>query len=151
LGKARDILQKASVSSKAASEFGVNVAADGRKRSAYDLLAFSDVSFALLSENIDGIDAIEPGLGNCLKAEALYAQYTERQMRDAANLRKDEARSIPADFDYGSLSGLSNELSQKLAAARPETLAQAGRIEGMTPSALTLILAKLRQNELRRA
>ena len=60
-------------------------------------------------------------------------------------MARDEAQAIPDGFDYTALSGLSHELRQKLTAARPATLAQAGRVEGMTPAALTLILARLRQ------
>ena len=80
-----------------------------------------------------------------LKRDALYAEYVKRQAQDVANLRRDEAHLIPADFDYGALNGLSNELQQKLSAVRPETLGQAGRVEGVTPAALTLILARLRK------
>ena len=67
------------------------------------------------------------------------------------DLKRDEAHSIPAEFNYDGLTGLSNELKQKLVSVRPETLGQAGRVEGMTPAALTLILAKLRQIGRKRA
>ena len=79
------------------------------------------------------------------------AHYILRQEADVAALRRDEAHAIPADFDYAALQGLSNELKAKLTLARPATLAQAGRVEGMTPAALTLILATLRAAERRRA
>jgi tRNA uridine 5-carboxymethylaminomethyl modification enzyme len=77
--------------------------------------------------------------------DALYAQYLHRQEADAALLRKEEATEIPSDFDYGALSGLSNELTTKLRKIQPANIAQAQRIEGMTPAALTLILAQLRK------
>ena len=77
--------------------------------------------------------------------EALYAQYLDRQSEDAAAIRRDEAVKIPSDFQYASLGGLSSELRLKLERLRPASLAQAATIEGMTPAALTLILAKLRQ------
>jgi tRNA uridine 5-carboxymethylaminomethyl modification enzyme len=80
-----------------------------------------------------------------LERDALYANYIERQERDVEAMARDEAQAIPEDFDYTALSGLSHELRQKHGAARPATLAQAGRVEGMTPAALTLILARVRQ------
>ena len=77
--------------------------------------------------------------------------YLARQAQDVARLRRDEAVALPATLDYARLSGLSNELRQKLATVRPESLGQAARIEGMTPAALTLILARARQDEAARA
>ncbi len=77
--------------------------------------------------------------------DALYAQYVDRQAQDAEALKRDESIVIPADFDYADLPGLSSELKAKLLRARPDTIAHAGRLEGMTPSALTLILARIRR------
>jgi tRNA uridine 5-carboxymethylaminomethyl modification enzyme len=84
-------------------------------------------------------------------ADALYANYIARQERDVAAVKRDEAHEIPVDFDYFGLAGLSNELSSKLDKSRPATLAHAGRVEGMTPAALTLILAHLRQGKRARS
>jgi tRNA uridine 5-carboxymethylaminomethyl modification enzyme len=77
--------------------------------------------------------------------DALYANYISRQQKDIDLLQKDEAQRIPKDFDYAAVEGLSNELKIKLRAARPDSLGQAARIEGMTPAALTLLLARLRR------
>jgi len=77
--------------------------------------------------------------------DALYAPYEDRQKADAETLRRDENVEIPGAFDYDSLAGLSAELKAKLTRARPVNLLQAGRIEGMTPAALTLILARVRR------
>lgn len=151
MGHARQILHDVRISNKVGADLGIKIAADGRKRSAFELLSFSDASFDLLARHSDVLNAIPQNLRLSLRAEALYAQYAERQQRDAASLQKDEGREIPDDFDYSTLSGLSNELRSKLTAVRPETIAQAGRVDGMTPSALTLVLAKLRQKELKRA
>ncbi|MEF9606263.1 tRNA uridine-5-carboxymethylaminomethyl(34) synthesis enzyme MnmG, partial [Paracoccus sp. PXZ] len=79
-----------------------------------------------------------------LATDALYHQYTDRQDKDAELLRKEEAVAIPAGFNYDALSGLSNELKLKLNHHRPATLAAAASIEGMTPAALTLMLAVIR-------
>jgi tRNA uridine 5-carboxymethylaminomethyl modification enzyme len=74
----------------------------------------------------------------------------DRQAADVAAFRKEEGVRIPADFDYALLAGLSAEVRQKLEALRPATLAQAGRMEGMTPAALMLLLAHLRKGAARR-
>lgn len=143
LAMGRDLLESRSVSPKVLNENGIKVGEDGKKRSLYQVLAFPDVCVADLV-------AIEPELADLstatqeqLQKDALYATYILRQEQDAAALRKDEARGIPADFDYHALDGLSNELKMKLLSVRPSNLAQAGRIEGMTPAALALILARL--------
>ena len=96
--------------------------------------------------------AIWPELGRfdavtiaALETEALYAVYLQRQDADIAAFRRDEARAIPADFDYAAVTGLSNEVRQKLERVRPATLGQAGRIDGVTPASLTLLIANLRK------
>ncbi|MEO1140705.1 MAG: tRNA uridine-5-carboxymethylaminomethyl(34) synthesis enzyme MnmG, partial [Pseudomonadota bacterium] len=81
-----------------------------------------------------------------LEKDALYANYIERQNRDVEMMRRDEALVIPQDFDFQGIEGLSNELKSKLTATRPTNLAQASRIDGMTPAALTLLLARLRHS-----
>ncbi|MDT0681483.1 tRNA uridine-5-carboxymethylaminomethyl(34) synthesis enzyme MnmG [Roseicyclus sp. F158] len=82
-----------------------------------------------------------------LAAEALYEPYIERQLRDQQALQREEGLRIPADLNYDTMSGLTSELRSKLKAANPETLGQAGRIAGMTPAALSLILARLRRRQ----
>jgi tRNA uridine 5-carboxymethylaminomethyl modification enzyme len=151
LQSARTNLRETSISAKRAAEAGISISADGPKRTALDILAFADVTFDKLLEIAPSLDIIPTEVREQLKNDALYAQYTERQQRDADRLKRDEAQEIPDAFDYSTLSGLSNELKQKLQSARPETLGQAGRVEGMTPAALTLILAKLRQAERKQA
>ena len=83
--------------------------------------------------------------------DATYANYIARQERDVEMLRRDESQAIPPDFDFGIIQGLSNELKTKLAATRPQDLAQAARIDGMTPAGLTLILARLRHDRRSRS
>ena len=85
-----------------------------------------------------------------LKRDALYATYVERQSRDIALLRKEEADVIPADFVYAGIPGLSTELQLKLNRIRPATLGHAARIDGMTPSALLLISARLKRKQVAR-
>ncbi len=147
-GRAR--LAGARVTASEAADAGIRIARDGTKRTSLDLLSFADVSFSVLEKLRPELADIDAEIKNQLKCDALYAHYVERQARDVDNLRRDEAHLIPVEFDYEGLNGLSHELKQKLLASKPETLGQAGRIEGMTPAALTLILARIKKG-VRRA
>ena len=133
------------------SEVGLDVNQDGAWRSAFDLLSYGTVSFSQLIELTPALSAIEGEIREQLARDALYASYLKRQAQDVEAMRRDEAHEIPKDFDYGDLSGLSNELKAKLMHVRPGTLSQAGRVEGMTPAALTLILARLRKDRRSRS
>jgi tRNA uridine 5-carboxymethylaminomethyl modification enzyme len=130
---------------------GVEVNNDGTRRSAYEALALKDVTLAQLRPLSPDFAEIDAETGAQIEKEALYANYIERQNRDVESLRRDENHRIPEDFDYGALSSLSTELKTKLQRTKPESLAQAGRIDGMTPAALSLILAKLKQGERSRS
>ena len=140
----REALKSRSLTPNEASRYGLKLNQDGQRRSAYDLLAYPDQDFS-------GLTAIWPELGEvaapvrtALEVEAAYAVYLDRQAADIAEVRRDEGRAIPVDFDYASLSGLSNELKSKLSSVRPVTIAQASRIDGMTPAALSLLLVRLK-------
>lgn len=130
---------------------GIAVNQDGTRRSAMQLLAFPDVDFSLVSKLKGSFAEISEEIASQLAREALYMNYIERQKKDIALLQKDEQHKIPDGFEYEGLQGLSNELKSKLIAARPSSLAQAGRIDGMTPAAMTLILAKIRQSRKRKS
>ena len=147
----RSSLSEISITASEAAKSGIRIAEDGARRSGADLLSFADVTFAHLATLRPEIGDIPAEIQEQLKRDALYANYIERQKRDVEALRKDEAQIIPDDFDFNALSGLSNELRQKLIKIRPSTLGQAGRVEGMTPAALTLILARLRQHQRKSA
>ncbi len=118
---------------------------DGARRTAMQLLAYPDVDFARLLPLDPDLAKIPPEIRSQLEKDALYANYIERQKRDVEALKRDEGQVIPVDFQYDGIDGLSNELKLKLNRARPGNLAQAGRVDGMTPAALALLLAKLRQ------
>ncbi len=126
---------------------GVRVAPGGRRRTAEEALALPGADVSTLSSLRPEIAELDRELLTQVANDALYAHYVRRQEDDVAKLRRDEAIALPSDIDYGSIVGLSSELLQKLSAVRPETLAQAGRIEGMTPAAMTLILAHLRRQQ----
>jgi tRNA uridine 5-carboxymethylaminomethyl modification enzyme len=151
IGAARARLDAMSLTPGQIGAAGIRISADGNRRSGFDLLAFPDVGF-------DDVIALEPALSDVpadiraqVERDALYANYIKRQQQDVAAMKRDEAQAIPADFDYDALNGLSNELKAKLSRVRPATLGQAGRVDGMTPAALTLILARLRQAERKSA
>ena len=151
LSKARALLETTTITASEAAKSGIRVSEDGKKRSGLNLLSFADVAFSDIATLRPEFASISVKIQEQLKRDALYANYIERQKRDVEALKNDEAHLIPPDFDFGALSGLSNELRQKLRRVRPSTLGQAGRVEGMTPAALTLILARLRQEKRRRA
>lgn len=143
----RAALEGAQYAPSALNAAGIAVNQDGNRRSAYQVLAFPDVTFDQLTQLDPTFAEIDPETAAQLTREALYANYIARQARDVAALRKDEGVRIPAEFVYTGLPGLSAELQAKLTAARPETLGQASRINGITPAALSLILARVRQSQ----
>lgn len=146
LAAGREKLDALTFSPNQLRSIGINVNQDGARRSGFQMLSFKDVTLQTLVQLDKDLGTLDDETAAQLEREALYANYLERQARDVEILKKDEAVEIPSDFDFDSLHGLSNELKLKLSQTRPETIAQAGRIDGMTPAALTLILAKLRQN-----
>ncbi len=151
LARGRAILGSVTVTPPVAAAAGIALNQDGRRRSAFVLLGLPGMSLDRLAALVPEAAAIDPGVARQLANDALYAGYLERQASEAAALRRDEAVAIPDAFDYAALGGLSAELHGKLDRIRPATLAQAARIEGMTPAALTLILATLRRDARRRA
>ena len=141
----KSILDDMQMSPKELNAVGFNVNQDGARRGGMEILAFPDVNFEDLFKIDASLERVDKEIQRQLEKDATYASYIERQKKDVAALRKDEKQAIPADFDFRSLSGLSNELKEKLQRARPDNLAQASRVEGMTPAALSLLLSKLRQ------
>lgn len=126
---------------------GIDVNQDGNRRDGMAILAFPSVCFEDLMPLVDGLDDVAPDIRRQIERDALYANYIARQQKDVEALKRDEAYEIPMDFDYFALDGLSSEMKQKLSHARPANIAQASRIEGVTPAALTLVLAKLRRDQ----
>ncbi|MBN9266890.1 MAG: tRNA uridine-5-carboxymethylaminomethyl(34) synthesis enzyme MnmG, partial [Hyphomicrobium sp.] len=118
---------------------------DGRRRTAFELLAYPGIDLARLRAIWPELGGLEAPIASQLEVDARYASYVARQEVDVALLQREESRHIPAEQDFGEISGLSNEIVQKLERHRPATLAHAGRIDGMTPSALLLLLAHIRK------
>ncbi|WP_170419743.1 tRNA uridine-5-carboxymethylaminomethyl(34) synthesis enzyme MnmG [Ruegeria arenilitoris] len=147
LGAVKSVLTQRTYTPKEIRAAGIEVNQDGNRRDGMAILAFPDVCFEDLVPLIQQLDDVDQDTRRQIERDALYANYIARQQRDVEAMKRDETHAIPADFDYSSLTGLSNELKQKLSAARPENIAQASRVEGVTPAALTLVLARLRSSQ----
>jgi tRNA uridine 5-carboxymethylaminomethyl modification enzyme len=151
LEAARATASSLSLTPSEAERHGIAVNKDGVRRTAFDLLAYPEVTIARLAAIWPELGALTDAVAEQVEIDARYAVYLDRQAADIAAVGRDEALAIPMDFDYAALAGLSNECRQKLAAVRPATLGQAGRIDGVTPAALTLILSHVRRREARSA
>lgn len=147
LTTARQALEEKSYTPRQVAKTGAKVNHDGVRRTAFQLLAFPDIDFQALTGLDPDLGGITPDIRRQLERDALYVNYIARQARDVAALKRDESHAIPRGFCFDEIVGLSNELRMKLSSARPETLGQAGRIDGMTPVGLTLVLARLRQDQ----
>jgi tRNA uridine 5-carboxymethylaminomethyl modification enzyme len=124
---------------------GVAVNQDGRRRSARELLSYPDLGWDEVTRIWPELAAVDQQIATAVEIDCLYHVYLERQTTDIAVVKAEEERLIPPEFDYHALSGLSNELKSKLSTQRPVNVAQAGRIEGMTPAAVALLIANLRK------
>ena len=124
---------------------GIRIKQDGIRRTAFEMLAFPEVSFADVVRIWPELSDISPVAQATLEVEAKYAHYLARQSADVEAYRRDENLELPQDLDYRGIPGLSNEACQKLETLRPETLGQAGRIPGMTPAALVVLLRHVRR------
>ncbi|MEQ8709301.1 MAG: tRNA uridine-5-carboxymethylaminomethyl(34) synthesis enzyme MnmG [Rhodospirillales bacterium] len=140
LAQARGLMAASQATPNALIAFGININQDGQRRDASELLVYPDVNWARLVEIFPALGEIEPAIAEQLSIDALYQGYVARQQADIDAFRRDEALRLPADLEYSSIGSLSNEVQQKLAAARPESLGAAARISGITPAALTALL-----------
>ncbi|WP_373487635.1 tRNA uridine-5-carboxymethylaminomethyl(34) synthesis enzyme MnmG [Blastomonas sp.] len=134
--------QKASCSELTA--LGLPVKADGARQSLYDWLRYPAVTLASLAPLLDG-DALPADLVDEIEEDAVYAPYLARQAAELRDLRASEQVALGADIEYGAIAGLSNEMVERLSLAQPESLAEAGRIRGVTPAALAAILVHARR------
>lgn len=151
LDRGRDMMKELSISPSQAAKQGLKLNQDGQRRSVYELLAYPDMTLEALTQHWPELAALDGKVAEVLQIEASYAVYMQRQSADIIDIKRDEDRKIPTDFDFQSLSGLSNELKQKLEKARPENIAQAARVDGMTPAAISLLLALLRKSSIARS
>jgi tRNA uridine 5-carboxymethylaminomethyl modification enzyme len=147
LASGRQMLESLTMTPTEGRAHGLKLNLDGQRRSAFELLSYAEHSVQSLSAVWPELAMLDPKLREALEIDATYAVYMDRQAADIAGVLREESRVIPEEFDFQSLSGLSNELKQKLVAAMPRNLAQAMKVDGITPSAISLILAHIRKNE----
>ncbi len=145
LREAGALLRRFSLTPNEAARHGLKINQDGLRRGAFDLLALPDATIESLSRIWPELGAIDAKFAAQIEIDAKYAVYLDRQAKDIEAARRDEALAIPEALDYSLLPGLSSEIRAKLELIRPRTLAQAGRIEGMTPAAMTLLASKVRR------
>ena len=145
LAEGEKLLRSLTFTPDQAAKHGLSINRDGRRRSAFELLAYPEIELSRVAEIWPEIRTIDERIADQLSANARYAVYVKRQELDIASFRKDEGIAIPADFLFAALPGLSTELRQKLERHRPASLGQAARLDGMTPAALMLLLAHLKK------
>lgn len=145
LSRGREILKSLSLSPNEAAKHGLKLNQDGIRRSAFEILSYPNQSWETLTPIWPELNAFTGPIVDRLTNDARYAVYLDRQAKDIEQFRKEENLTLPEDLDFGALPGLSAELNHKLSTVRPRTVGQASRIEGMTPAALTLLVAHARK------
>jgi tRNA uridine 5-carboxymethylaminomethyl modification enzyme len=151
LEQAMAYAQSVSITPNEAGKFGLALNRDGQRRTAFELLSYPLIDLATVIRIWPRFAAFDPKISEQVEINAKYAVYLERQNADVAAFQRDESLLLPEALDYSDVTGLSNEARQKLAATRPRTVGQAGRIDGITPAALMLLAAHLRRGGRRRA
>jgi tRNA uridine 5-carboxymethylaminomethyl modification enzyme len=147
LNDARAFAKSVSLTPKEAERHGLSLNKDGQRRTAFELLSYPYVTIADVTKIWPRFGEFAPKIAEQIEIDAKYDVYLSRQAADIAAYRRDESFELPDDFDYAALPGLSNEMKQKLQAHRPRTIGHAGRIDGMTPAALTLLVAHVRRGK----
>jgi tRNA uridine 5-carboxymethylaminomethyl modification enzyme len=143
IDETKKALRAVNMSPNEADLYGLKLNHDGVRRSAFDLLSFPEIDLARISAIWPQFGALPSRIADRVANDAQYAVYMDRQKTDIARLKRDEQIEIPADLQFSAMPGLSNELKSKLSRQRPATLAEAARIEGMTPAALALLVAHI--------
>jgi tRNA uridine 5-carboxymethylaminomethyl modification enzyme len=145
LAEARAAAQAEIVTPSEAAHHGISLRKDGQRRSAFELLSYPDIGIADVARIWPRFGALSPKIAEQLEIDAKYAVYLSRQAADVESYRRDESVVLPEDIDYATLPGLSNEVRNKLEMHKPRTIGHAGRLDGITPAALTLLVAHLRR------
>jgi len=144
LDTAKALAKSLTLTPNEAARYGLALNRDGHRRSAFELLAYPEIGWAEIRAIWPELSAIEPAITVHLEIDAKYDVYLKRQTADVDAFRRDEGL-ILSDIDYSVVPGLSNEARSKLEAARPRTVGQAGRLDGLTPAALGILAAYLRR------
>jgi tRNA uridine 5-carboxymethylaminomethyl modification enzyme len=145
LTAAREFASSVALTPTEAERYGLMLNKDGRRRSGFELLSFPTIGIADLARIWPRLRDFPVKIQGQLEIDAKYDVYLSRQATDIAAFRRDESLQLPEDLDYAAVRGLSNEARQKLTSVRPRTVGQAGRIDGMTPAALTLLAGHIRK------
>jgi tRNA uridine 5-carboxymethylaminomethyl modification enzyme len=145
LDEAKAITKSLTITPNEAEKHGISLNRDGQRRSAFELLSYPNLGLEQVARIWPELGRIAPRIAEQLEIDAKYAVYLDRQSADIASYRRDESFELPEHLDYAALPGLSNEIRHKLQAHRPRTIGQAGRIDGITPAALTLLVAHVKR------
>ena len=148
LEAAKSLAKSLVITPNEAGKYGLALNRDGHRRSAFELLAYPDIEWSMLRGIWPELSAVEPSIAVHLEIDAKYDVYLKRQTADVDAFRRDEGLVL-TDIDYADVPGLSNEARSKLEAARPRTVGQAGRLDGLTPAALGILAAYLRREARR--
>jgi tRNA uridine 5-carboxymethylaminomethyl modification enzyme len=150
LNAAKSLTKSLTVTPNEAARYGLALNKDGHRRSAFELLAYPEIGWAEIGAIWPELSAIDPSIAVHLEIDAKYDVYLKRQSADVDSFRRDEGL-ILSHVDYSVVPGLSNEARSKLEAARPRTVGQAGRLDGLTPAALGILAAYLRREARRKS
>jgi tRNA uridine 5-carboxymethylaminomethyl modification enzyme len=145
LDAARTMAHALTLTTSEAAKHGLSLRKDGQRRSAFELLSYPDIAVADLARIWDAFGALDGKIAGQIEIDAKYDVYLSRQTADVDSYRRDESLLLADDIDYAALPGLSNEVRHKLQTHRPRTIGQAGRIDGITPAALTLLAVHMRR------
>lgn len=144
LDAARSTMQALNLTPNEAQKYGISIRLDGVRRTAQEILGLPEMDFTRICAIWPELNGLSRDVVEQIEVDARYAGYLDRQEADILAFRRDEAMQLPAVLDYTQVAGLSTEAAQKLAAIRPQTLGQAARIDGVTPAAVTLVLAHIK-------
>jgi tRNA uridine 5-carboxymethylaminomethyl modification enzyme len=147
LKAARDFANSVSLTPKEAERHDITLNKDGQRRTAFEMLSYPNISIVDLARIWPRFGTLAAEIAEQIEFDAKYDVYLSRQAADVASYRRDESFALPDDFDYAGLPGLSNEVKQKLQTYRPRTIGHASRIDGVTPAALTLLVAHVRRGK----
>ena len=142
--KARELFENQTYTPKTLSQNGISISQDGNRRTLMQVLAFPNVSYKDLFKLEPKLIKIDEETLKQIQKDATYVNYLDRQRKDIDTIKKDERVLIPMNLDYNSIQGLSTELKVKLSRARPKNMLQASNIDGITPAALMLVMAKIK-------
>ncbi|MGD0147463.1 MAG: tRNA uridine-5-carboxymethylaminomethyl(34) synthesis enzyme MnmG [Xanthobacteraceae bacterium] len=145
LDAARTLARELIVTPSEAARHGLALRKDGQRRSAFEVLSYPDIGIGDVARIWPRLGELPTKIAKQLEIDAKYEVYLSRQAADVESYRRDESVTLPDNLDYAALPGLSNEVRHKLQTHRPRTIGHAGRIDGITPAALTLLVAHLRR------